>query len=67
MRMKVFVPEFEDFNQFVHEIVEVAPVHLQSERRRFVATEDLPAEVRADLIARGATIVPDERYDLDFE
>lgn len=66
MRLKVIVPEFADFNQVVSDIVAVAPVHLQSERRRFVATEDLPAQVRTELLELGVEIVPDERYDIEF-
>ena len=63
VRIKVLIPEREDFGRIVREITQVAPIHLRSERRRFVATEDLPEKTRAELIMRGVTIVPDERYD----
>ncbi len=65
MRIKVIIPEREDFGRIVREITQVAPIHLRSERRRFVATEDLPEKTRIDLMTRGVTIIPDERYDIE--
>ena len=65
MRQKILIPEREDFKQVVREINQSTSIHLQSERRRFITTEDLPEEIHADLKERGMVIIPDERYDIE--
>ena len=65
MRIKILVPDREDFNQLVREINQIAAIYLQSERRRFFTTDDLPENTHADLQARGITIIPDGQYDIN--
>lgn len=65
MRVKVIVPEGVDFDRVVREVNQFGSIYVKSKRRRFISTEDPPAEERAELRRRGIKIVEDRQYDME--
>lgn len=64
MRVKILVPESEDFNAIVGELRKVGPVYMMSRKRRFIAAEELPEWVSAKYKRRGVKIEKDEQYEI---
>ena len=65
MRVKVLVPHSQDFEKVVAEVNQFGVVYVKSKRRRFIATDEPPAQARKRLTKRGIEIVSDRRYDRD--
>ena len=65
MRVKVIIPEGEDFDGVVAEVNRFGSIYVKSKRRRFIAVEEPPAQACARLRRRGIEIVADQQYDMD--
>jgi hypothetical protein len=65
MRYRVKAPDLAAYHSLLRLLTGRVPVLLASEKRRFLATEDLPDEIRQELEARGAEITPDLQYQLE--
>lgn len=65
MRVKVIVPEGEDFDRVAAEVDEYSSIYVKSKRRRFIAADEPPVEARREFKRRGIEIVVDRQFDLD--
>jgi len=65
MRFKVQVKSDESLSKALSLLEEKVPVYLTSQKRHFIATGDLPDDIREELVQIGATISADEQFDLE--
>lgn len=65
MRFKVRVQSDEGLTKALSLLEKKVSVYATSPKRHFIATGDLPDDIREELFQLGATISVDEQYDLE--
>lgn len=65
MRVKLIIPDGEDFDGVVAEVRRFGSIYVKSKRRRFIAVDEPPAQARDNFLARGIKIVADRQYNIE--
>lgn len=65
MRFKVRLQSDEELSRALRLLEEKVSVYSTSPKRHFIATGDLPDDIREELFQIGATISVDDQYDLE--
>ena len=65
MRYKIKSMDAENFEAVRRLVKGTVPVHVESEKRLTLSTDELPRELRSQIEDSGATVTEEEQYDLD--